>query len=97
MESATACEAQKQKTRASLRKDFLKVIANLEGKTVSDIKLFGDTSAAHLEDVTKVLAVNRELLHVLVAPLITPTGARMDTALLRGTDIASISIPLQNL
>jgi hypothetical protein len=83
-----------QDVRADLRMDFLKIIRNLEGKSAG-IRLYGDsgTGVVSSEVIAKnlVIAFDREMVQVLVAPLKTPNGETLPSAILRLTDVESLT------
>ena len=77
-----------QDVRADLRIDFLKIIRNLEGKS-ADIRLYGGSGTG---DVTsEVVAFDREMVQVIVAPLKTPNNETLPSAILRLTDVESLT------
>ena len=75
-----------QDVRADLRTDFLKMIRNLEGKSAG-IRLYGGSGTGSSE----VIAFDREMVQVLVAPLKTPSGETLPSAILRLTDVESLT------
>ena len=74
-----------QDVRADLRSDFLKIIRNLEGKS-AEITLYGGSSVS-----STVVAFDREMVQVLVAPLKTPNNETLPSAILRLTDIENLT------
>ena len=77
-----------QDVRADLRTDFLKIIRNLEGKSAG-IRLYGGSGTGVV--ASEVIAFDREMVHVLVAPLKTPSGETLPSAILRLTDVESLT------
>ena len=77
-----------QDVRADLRMDFLKIIRNLEGKSAR-IRLYGDSGTGVVS--SEVIAFDREMVQVLVAPLKTPNGETLPSAILRLTDVESLT------
>jgi len=76
-----------QDVRADLRSDFLKIIRNLEGKS-ADIKLYGSLG---ITVTSEVVAFDREMVQVLVAPFKTPNNEILPSAILRLTDVDSLT------
>lgn len=77
-----------QDVRADLRTDFLKIIRNLEGKSAG-IRLYGGSGTGAV--ASEVIAFDREMVQVLVAPLKTPSGETLPSAILRLTDVESLT------
>ena len=77
-----------QDVRADLRMDFLKIIRNLEGKSAG-IRLYGGSGTGVVS--SEVIAFDREMVQVLVAPLKTPNGETLPSAILRLTDVESLT------
>lgn len=77
-----------QDVRADLRMDFLKIIRNLEGKSAG-IRLYGGSGTGVV--ASEVIAFDREMVQVLVAPLKTPSGETLPSAILRLTDVESLT------
>mgnify|MGYP001231990401 CR=1 FL=1 len=77
-----------QDVRADLRTDFLKIIRNLEGKSAG-IRLYGGSGTGVVS--SEVIAFDREMVQVLVAPLKTPSGETLPSAILRLTDVESLT------
>jgi hypothetical protein len=77
-----------QDVRADLRTDFLKIIRNLEGKSAG-IRLYGGSGTGVV--ASEVIAFDREMFQVLVAPLKTPSGETLPSAILRLTDVESLT------
>lgn len=73
--------------RAQLRQDFLKVLRHFEGKTV-DVKLVNNQPCQE----TKVLAFDRDTLHMIASPLKTPNDQTLPSAILRLTDVDSVTL-----
>ena len=80
-----------QDVRADLRSDFLKIIRNLEGKS-ADIKLYGNSGDSQ---TSEVIAFDREIVQVLVAPFKTPNNETLPSAILRLTDVESLTYQLE--
>jgi len=80
-----------QDVRADLRSDFLKIIRNLEGKS-ADIKLYGNSGD---NQTSEVVAFDREIVQVLVAPFKTPNNETLPSAILRLTDVESLTYQLE--
>ena len=77
-----------QDVRADLRTDFLKIIRNLEGKSAG-IRLYGGSGTGVV--ASEVIAFDREMVQVLVTPLKTPSGETLPSAILRLTDVESLT------
>ena len=77
-----------QDVRADLRIDFLKIIRNLEGKSAV-IRLYGGSGTGVVS--SEVISFDREMVQVLVAPLKTPNGETLPSAILRLTDVESLT------
>jgi len=77
-----------QDVRADLRMDFLKIIRNLEGKSAG-IRLYGGSGTGVVP--SEVIAFDREMVQVLVASLKTPNGETLPSAILRLTDVESLT------
>ena len=85
-----------QNTRAGLRRDFLNVLSNLEGKPVASVCMFNEAatkSSNSLENGEKVkfLASDREQLHFILSNFKTPTGEVLDSVVIRATDVDHMS------
>jgi len=76
-----------QDVRADLRSDFLKIVRNLEGKS-ADIKLYGSLG---ITVTSEVVAFDREMVQVLVAPFKTRNNEILPSAILRLTDVDSLT------
>jgi len=76
-----------QDVRADLRSDFLKIIRNLERKS-ADIKLYGSSETTV---TSEVVAFDREMVQMLVAPWKTPNNETVPSAILRLTDVESLT------
>ena len=82
-----------QQVRADLRKDFLHILKAFECKESTEVKLVsGETLGS-----TKILAFDREILQVIVAPLITPIGEKLSAGILRVTDVENVTIPIDTV
>ena len=77
-----------QDVRADLRIDFLKIIRNLEGKSAV-IRLYGGSGTGVVS--SEVISFDREMVQVLVAPLKTPNNETLPSAILRLTDVESLT------
>jgi len=77
-----------QDVRADLRMDFLKIIRNLEGKSAG-IRLYGGSGTGVVS--SEVIAFDREMVQVLVAPMKTPNSETLPSAILRLTDVESLT------
>ena len=77
-----------QDVRADLRTDFLKIIRKLAGKSAG-IRLYGGSGTGVVS--SEVIAFDREMVQVLVAPLKTPSGETLPSAILRLTDVESLT------
>lgn len=77
-----------QDVRADLRMDFLKIIRNLEGKSAV-IRLYGGSGTGVVS--SEVISFDREMVQVLVAPLKTPNNETLPSAILRLTDVESLT------
>ena len=76
-----------QDVRADLRSDFLKIVRNLEGKS-ADIKLYGSLG---ITVTSEVVAFDREMVQVLVAPFKTRNNEILPSAILRLTDVDRVT------
>lgn len=76
-----------EEIRSELRQDFLKVLRQLENREARQVTLQSGFDCG----TSKVLGIDREILHVLVDPLRTPNGEVLSTTVLRLTDVDSIS------
>jgi len=75
-----------KEARTDLRLNFLRTLAALRGRRCQ-VRLYG----GHISDAedTTFLACDRDMTHIVLANLVTPTGM-MERAKVRTTDVDSI-------
>ena len=82
-----------QNVRADLRKNFLQILKSFEGEKSAEVRLVN----GEILESTKILAFDREIIQMIVAPLNTPNGEKLASGILRLTDVESVTIPAENL
>ncbi len=88
----TAKKDDDHSARATLRRDFLRALGRLRGRSCREVRLH---SGFVSEDST-FLAFDRDFLHLCVENLSTPTGHTLGQAVLRATDVDSVTFKKQD-
>ena len=77
-----------QNIRADLRKNFLQILKSFEGEKSAEVRLVN----GEILESTKILAFDREIIQMIVTPLKTPNGEKLESGILRLTDVESVTI-----
>ncbi len=79
-----------EEVRAELRKDFLKILKTFEGK---EAKL--ELCQGTVNENCTIVAFDREILQTVVSPFVAPNKETLRSAIIRLTDVESISVKCQ--